>query len=57
MAGIPLETYEARIKIKGTSTTLTTVNVQANCSQNAKKLIEAQYGKGCVDGIVTKVRK
>ena len=40
-------TYYARIKL-GNATQV--VTVQAGSYQNAKAMIEAQYGKGCIVG-------
>lgn len=51
------ETYEARIKLKNSNGRSTTVIVEADCPQTAKKLIEMQYGKGCLMNVVSRIRK
>jgi hypothetical protein len=40
------DTYKARIKLSNGSTQ--EIRVQADSSFNAKAMIEAQYGKGCI---------
>lgn len=45
-----IKTYKARVKIKTgqSSSTVQAVTVQADSPFNAKAMLEAQYGKGCI---------
>ena len=52
---MPLKTWRARVRITGKAT-LTEVQIQASGAVDAKKLLEAQYGKGSVRTQVTEVR-
>ena len=44
--GFKMRTYEADIRIKGAS--VQRVTIQANNTVNARAMLEAQYGKGCI---------
>ena len=48
------KTYKAKIKLK---TGYQEVTVQADNSFNAKAMLEAQYGKGCIFTGPSEVRK
>jgi len=46
-------TYKARVKLPNGSSQ--EIRVQADSAQNAKAMIEAQYGKGCILNAPSKV--
>lgn len=48
-----MQTFEARVKISGTVTRL---RIDANNSSDARRILEAQYGKGSVLSLDT-IRK
>lgn len=48
-----MQTFEARIKIKGR---VIQVSIEAQNIFDAKRLLEAQYGTGTVEGINPKYR-
>lgn len=50
-----MKTWKAKVKV-GKSGSVTEVQIQANSSADARNLLEAQYGKGCIFISPTEVR-